>query len=517
MTEINNGQYEKYNERTHSLVNLKKLMGSSIANEVHESTRLLKNNNDDTYLLCVLEKLDQNPAYFDLRSKLKKKGIKAETKWINNEEITQISYKFDASIYSSENQSDTQEKSDMQDKVISIIRKAVNVGASDIHFLITPNHLNVAFRIDGMRKVFNEFGDTAKYGKKLVQSLFNSMCSGQSANTLSYQESCDARIKEEFVSEFGLSTARFASRPCGDDTLLAVIRLISKRKKELSLKTLGMTTKQESIIRRAARKLSGIIVSSGPTGHGKSTLSQCIAENMIRDDSGINLITVEDPIESPIFRAVQTPLLGNSWADAIRNLMRLDPDVIYVGEVRDGISAHGVIEAAQTGHGVVTTTHTTWCIDVIQRWRRFGVDEDLLTDPTLISCLVGLRLVPLLCPECKNKYSNNLQNIEQEMKEIIEKYTNSEDVYLKNSKGCKSCDFTGIKGRTGVFEIIETDRKFMSLYAREGKFAAWQYWRELGNETMTENLIALINRGLVDPEMGHKKVCNLDRDEKFNE
>lgn len=502
---------EIYSEKTHSLISLKSLLsGESLGTEVIESTRLLKNITDNSYLLCVLEKLDQTAQYFDLKSKLKKSGVRSETRWVNNEEISQISYKFDAT----DSPSDAQ--SDKQGKVSSIIRKAVEAGASDIHFLISKTFLNVSFRVDGIKRVIHEFDESAQEGKKLVQSLYHSMCSGHSSPTLSYQETCDARMKEEFVTEFGLSTARFSSRPGGDDTLIAVIRLISKRKTELDLETLGMTKKQISIIRKVARKQSGIIVSSAPTGHGKSTLSQCIAEKILRDDPGINLITIEDPIESPIFRAIQTPLLGNSWAEGIRSLMRLDPDVIYVGEARDDISVNGVIEAAQTGHGVITTTHTTWCIDVPQRWRRFGVDEDLITDPTLISCLVGIRLIPLLCPDCKQKYSDYNQDIESDIKEIIEKYTNIDDVYLHKSDGCKSCRFTGIKGRTGVFEIIENDRKFCSLYSREGKFAAWNYWRNKGNETITENLINLINSGLVDPVIGNSEV-NLDRDEQFDE
>ncbi|ECG8638388.1 pilus assembly protein PilQ, partial [Salmonella enterica subsp. arizonae] len=143
----------------------------------------------------------------------------------------------------------------------------------------------------------------------------------------------------------------------------------------------------------------------------------------------------EDPIESPIRGAVQTPLIladrsdrelmGKAWGKAISNLMRLDPDFIYIGEVRDSTSATGVIEAAQTGHNVITTIHTSHPIDIIQRLRRFGVDQDLLTDATLITCLIGLRLTPLLCPNCKRPYTSHKSEIEQELQELIEKHTDS--------------------------------------------------------------------------------------------
>ncbi|EAS8074387.1 pilus assembly protein PilQ, partial [Salmonella enterica] len=378
--------------------------------------------------------------YFDFKTQLIKKSIRPIVKWVGREELAEISSAFDISVSTS---SDSQ--SDAQNKVISIIKHAVDQRASDIHFRIDTTYFQVAFRVDGIKRNIKKFEDSAENGRQLVNALFNSMCTEQSTSTLSSTEASDARIKEEFVSEFGLSTGRFASRPGNSGTLLAVVRLISKRKQQLELEHLGLTQKQASAIRRTLSKPSGAIFSSGPTGHGKSTLSQCMAESVTRDDSGINLLTVEDPIESPIRGAVQTPLIladrsdrelmGKAWGKAISNLMRLDPDFIYIGEVRDSTSATGVIEAAQTGHNVITTIHTSHPIDIIQRLRRFGVDQDLLTDATLITCLIGLRLTPLLCPNCKRPYTSHKSEIEQELQELIEKHTDSHNAYLINESG----------------------------------------------------------------------------------
>ncbi|HAT4519840.1 TPA: Flp pilus assembly complex ATPase component [Serratia marcescens] len=512
-----------YSERTHSLVNIAKhLPGIKIPSEIVDNVRLLKNNEDDGYQLIVMDKLDNDPLYFDFKNQLVKKSIRPTVKWVGREELAEISNAFDITVSSS---SDSQ--SDTQNKVISIIKHAVDLRASDIHFRIDTTFFRVAFRIDGIKRNIKKFEDSAETGRQLVNALYNSMCTEQSTSTLSSTGASDARLKEEFVSEMGLSTGRFASRPGNSGTLLAVVRLVTKRKQQLELEQLGLTDKQASALRRAFWKPSGAIFSSGPTGHGKSTLSQCIAESVTRDDPGINLLTVEDPIESPIRGAVQTPLIladrsdrelmGKAWGDAISNLMRLDPDSLYIGEVRDSNSATGVIEAAQTGHNVITTIHTSHPIDIIQRLRRLGVDQDLLTDATLITCLIGLRLTPLLCPNCKRPYSKHKDEVEIELQEIIEKHTDTQAAYLINKSGCELCEGTGIKGRTGVFEIIETDYKFMSLYEREGKFAAWRYWRSKGGETLCENLTRLINHGNVDPVIAHKKICNLDRDEIFNE
>ncbi|NDO82800.1 pilus assembly protein PilQ [Citrobacter sp. NCU1] len=513
----------EYSERTHSLVNISQyLNGINIPTEITDNVRLLKDNNEGDYKLFVLSQFDSNPYYFDFKKFLNKKEIFPQTIWVSREELADVSNAFDASTSTS-----SEANTPTQNKVISIIKHAVELRASDIHFRIDSTYFQVSFRIDGMKRPMKMFGDSADKGRLLVNTLYNSMCTEQSTPTLSATESSDARLKEEFVSEFGLSTGRFASRPGNSDTLLAVVRLITKRKQQLELEELGLTKKQASAIRRTLSKPSGAIFSSGPTGHGKSTLSQCMAESVTRDDSGINLVTVEDPIESPIRGAVQTPLIladrsdrelmGKAWGKAISNLMRLDPDFIYIGEVRDSTSATGVIEAAQTGHNVITTIHTSHPIDIIQRLRRFGVDQDLLTDATLITCLIGLRLTPLLCPHCKRSYDRNKGEIEEELRELIGKHTESHNAYLINEAGCDLCDGTGIKGRTGVFEVIETDYSFMSLYEQKGKFAAWKHWRENGGETLCENITLLINQGKVDPVIAHKKICNLDRDEKFNE
>lgn len=503
----------RFSERTHCRVGLRQLLAEdSLAVEVQDGALLLKNTENGTYQMLVLDKLDQSPLYLELIAKLRASGYRPETLWVNYEQMGQVAWKFDGAGEADK----TEDQASLRGKVREILGRAVSAGASDLHFFVSESAFRVWFRVDGIRRAFHEFDDTAENGRRLLQTLYNSMCSGQSTNTLSYTQSADARIREEFVTEFGLSTARVATRPGGNEKILIVVRLVGKRKQSLSLDSLGMTATQIASIRRAARKITGIMVANGPTGHGKSTLLQCIAEMLLRDDPGMHLITVEDPIESPIFGAIQTPLM-EPWPDAIRNLLRLDPDTIYYGEARDAESVYGVIEAAQTGHEVLTTTHTTWAIDVLQRWKRFGVDESYLSDPTLITCLVGIRLTPLLCPDCKRPYDARRDGIEPEIADIIGAHTRAEGLFSRHPTGCPSCHFSGYQGRTGVFEVIETDRKFMALYQRRGKFAAWQYWKQRGNTSLAENLIALINQGRVDPFIGHTKVCNLNRDATFNE
>lgn len=506
-------------EKTHFDISMGKVIGN-IPDILQGNIKLIQDKENQNYILHVISDLSENTQLFDLRKKLRHAGFIHEIKWANRQYIENLNH-----IFNTTNNEKETDQTDRQNKILEIIKLAVERRTSDIHIRIENSFTQLFFRIDGTLIRINEYEDTVEGGKRLIQTLYNSMCDERSTSTFSYTEPADAKIREEFVQGLGLSTGRFASRPGSAGKVLVVIRLIARRKKSLMLCELGLTGQEEKIIRTVLAKPAGVIFSSGPTGHGKSTLSQCMAELYTAENPGMNLLTVEDPVESPISGTFQTPLIygdrgdrelmSKAWAKAMSNLMRLDLDSIYIGEVRDSTSATGVVEAAQTGHSVITTIHTSHPIDIIQRLRRLGVDQDLLTDATLITCLIRLRLVKLLCPDCKIRYTDNRKNIDPLFTEVIDKYTSNESVYLQNTAGCRHCENTGIKGRTGVFEVIETDYEFMRLYDEKGKFAAWQHWRDQGGVTLCQNVIRLINGGHIDPIVAHRSICNLDRDEKF--
>lgn len=509
---------KEINESDYCFIPLKKISGG-VSNIVSDNTRLVKEIKSGLYTLFVVNDIQDNTHFYDLRKNLRTAGFNHVVEYTNRQYIEKINHIFNISDDGNET-----DQTDIQDKILQIIKLAVEMRASDIHIRI-GNFTQIYFRIDGSRNVMQQFESTSEYGQRLVQTLYNSMCAERSSGTFSYSEPCDAKIREEYVQAFGLSTGRFASRPGSSGQVIVVIRLISRRKQSMTLAELGLSADQQNAIRRSLAKPAGVIMSSGPTGHGKSTLSQCMAEIYTAENPGMNMLSVEDPIESPIEGTFQTPLIhadrsdsakmGRAWAKAMSNLMRLDPDCIYIGEVRDDTSGNGVIEAAQTGHTVITTIHTNHPIDIIQRLRRWGVDQDLLTDATLITCLIGLRLVKKLCPVCRLSYIENRGLVDEIYRSVIDKHTSVNNVFLLNKDGCDNCNHTGVKGRTGVFEVIETDHEFMSLYERKGKFSAYSYWRKKGGVTLCQNAIQLINQGIIDPVITHKSICNLDRDNEF--
>lgn len=416
---------------------------------------------------------------------------------------------------------ESEEKTLTQSQILDILRSAVQKRATDVHIRLGDNFCKVLFRIDRILVPYMEIN--AEKGERMVNALYTTMCDGQNNSTFNINIPVEANVSEEFVAQLKLNGGRLATRPTQEKAVI-VIRLLNKRDKALSLSQLGMTEEQQEIVERLIAIPTGVIFISGPTNSGKSTLAQSMCEMAVEADPGMHLITVEDPIENIIKGAVQTPLkvvnrsdpkaMDRAWADAISNLMRLDPDEMFIGEVRDYASATGTVSAAQTGHKVVTTLHTHFPIEIISRLKTLQVDEDLITDSSLIVGLMGQRLAPLLCPDCKVKYVDARESIKPVDRKIIESHCDISNVYLSHPQGCNKCNYTSYKGMTGVYEIIETDADFMQIHREQGKSAAYEYWYKSGGQTISQNLIALVNKGLIDPVYAHRKVCNLNRDSK---
>lgn len=495
-------------EKTHTLLPLAPPPGArAYSATLRDSLRLIRDDQNQYHCLYVLSELGGNTEFYELKEQLRSQGLETGVTWCDREELEKITQQF-----SDGGRDSVEGTSDFQNLNLTLVAEATKMRGSDIHIRIEHKFTRVLYRIDGnLRRIRTE---SAEWGTRLVNALYNSMCEEHSKTTLSFTESCDARVREEFVNGYGLSTIRFASRPGGQGRLAVALRLVSRRKQSLHFEQLGLTPAEETTLRRLLNGSGGTFF-SGPTGHGKSTVCQVSAEFLAREDPGENIMSVEDPIESPIEGVFQTPLGMQSFAEAIRNLLRMDPDRIYNGEVRDAGTANGVIEAIQTGAPVLTTIHTNSPADIPQRLRRFGVDEDLLFDPTIVSGLVGLRLVPLLCSHCKIPWHKGREGVSPVMVDMVETHADISGVYLRNPGGCSHCGESGIHGRTGIFEVTETDNRYMRLYSERGKMAAYLDWINRGGITLCQNLLRLINSGVADPVWTHRRIINLDRDTRL--
>lgn len=306
---------------------------------------------------------------------------------------------------------------------------------------------------------------------------------------------------------------------------------------------LGYLPEQIKLLKRMIDRPEGKIILSGPTGSGKSTTLRTACRVYLDTNPGQHLLTIEDPLEGQVVGAVQTPIICDksdeeavriAWGKAISSALRLDPDAIMEGEMRDLVSMLATIYAAQTGHLVMTTLHTNSALGIPERMVTLGVNENLLCDAQLLIGLISQRLVPTLCPECRISWQDKVNTLSEEEKNWLEKYCNIEGVcstdrlYFHNPDGCEACTQVveingqvrgkvgqGIRGRTVIAEVIETNNRLFKLLKTDGKVAARQFWiNNMQGISRVRHVLHKINEGLVDPLMANR-IIPLDEDERL--
>lgn len=413
-----------------------------------------------------------------------------------------------------------QERTHRQTDVVRLIREAVEKGASDLHFIVNPQMCTVRFRIHGELMTAHEL--TAQHGNDLCTTIYQSMCD-VADSMYNPGKSQDARLKRSFIQQCGLFGARVGTRPTDTGVLMVLRLLYDRRGQKPTLDALGYLPEQIALIRRMGQRTTGINIFSGPTGSGKSTTLECVLTDLMHlFEERIHLLTIEDPPEYAIPGANQTPILcdkddedalSHEWARAISNAMRLDPDVMMIGEIRDLSSAIAAFRAAMTGHGVWTTLHTNDAVSILERLRDLGVEVGLLTDPALMTGLVNQSLVRRLCSDCRRPYREHTHRLANDLAARIERLCEPENVWLKG-EGCAQCKGTGIAGRMVIAEVVVPNTAFMTVFKTQGKTEAYEYWvRHLQGITKNQHLIRRINEGLVDPLHGERDVGPLDMDQ----
>ena len=411
--------------------------------------------------------------------------------------------------------------SDEQRRIVDLMEEGLQSDASDVHFIINRDHCDIRFRILG--ELETRHGYTRDVGMRLVSSLYGSMCD-VAQQTFNLNASQDARLNAVFTESLGLYGARVATRPTHDG-LLMVLRLLKSDSRIMNRIELGFLPQQDALFEEMAARTYGMSLIVGPTGSGKSRTLQATMSGIVERERGrINLITVEDPPEYPIPGAVVTPLkvkdrsdptaVSRAWRESISNAMRLDPDVIMVGEIRDADSANMGFAAAMTGHGVWGTLHANDATSAAERLIDINVERAKVTDPTLLVGLSAQRLVPVLCPDCKIPLGIGKQRLPAITHQRLLAVTPPEllsRIYVRGD-GCAKCRKRGIVARHPVVEAIVPTVPFMDEFTSGGKLQARRYWvNHMNGITMLRHALHLVWQGIVDP-CSAEDVAPLDTD-----
>ncbi|HVT35943.1 MAG TPA: type II secretion system ATPase GspE, partial [Nevskiaceae bacterium] len=329
-----------------------------------------------------------------------------------------------------------------------LLIEAIKENASDIHIESFESRFTVRFRVDG---VLREMMSPPKALAPRLVSRIKVMAKLDIAEKRLPQ---DGRISRAFGGR--KVDVRVSTIPTGQNHERVVMRILDKQAERLDLEHLGIGGSQIEVLKRVIHKPYGIILVTGPTGSGKTTtLYSSLA---VLNDKSRNIMTVEDPIEYYIDGVGQTQVntkVEMTFARGLRAILRQDPDVVMVGEIRDLETAQIAVQASQTGHLVLSTLHTNTAVGAVTRLRDMGVEPYQLS-----SSLIGLmaqRLVRTLCKHCKQPYDAARSELEH-----LGVPTNIQ-VQLFKPVGCPHCRHTGFLGRSGIHEIIEIDRKLEEM------------------------------------------------------
>lgn len=370
-----------------------------------------------------------------------------------------------------------------------VLSDALKKGASDIHFEPYEKSYRVRFRIDG---VLQETSQPPLAAKSKIAARIKIM---SSLNTTETRIPQDGRIRMTMGADERKIDFRVSTLP----TLFGekiVMRLLDSSKSLLKLEQLGFENAQRDAVEKALAKPHGMILVTGPTGSGK-TVSLYTFLQMLNNDS-INISTVEDPAEINLPGINQVNInerIGLTFAKALRALLRQDPDVIMVGEIRDLETADISIKASQTGHKVLSTLHTNDAVSTIIRLKNMGVETFNISSS--VSLIIAQRLVRKLC-NCKSPHPQGLQALTSAG---LTNEVPQEDWTPFCAVGCEACNGTGYLGRTGIYEVLPVSESMQELIISGASALDMERLaRQEGISSMRESGFAKIRLGITSIE-----------------
>lgn len=388
------------------------------------------------------------------------------------------------------NMEETEINADVSDAPIvqlvrSLVEQAVRQRASDIHIEALESKVRVRYRIDGA------LFERMVYDNSLLPAISTRIKIMGGMDISEKRKPQDGRMS--IVVDRQEYDIRISSIPTVHGEKI-VMRISSKLNLTRNKKELGLAPDEMARFDHMMASPFGIIFVTGPTGSGKSTTLYTALSELNREE--VNIVTVEDPVEADIEGINQIQVNNKvdlTFASALRSILRQDPDIIMIGEIRDQETAGIAVQASITGHLVVSTLHTNNAVGTLNRMADMGVERYLIADSVV--GVIAQRLVRKLCPHCRK-----MRPASEEEKRILRQNTDRE-VNIYEPAGCKLCNNTGFFGRTGVFEIMEVNEEIRNLIAENGTTEELEEAaRRSGMRTLRQNGIRYVLDGTTSIE-----------------
>ncbi|MFH0820112.1 MAG: GspE/PulE family protein [bacterium] len=385
--------------------------------------------------------------------------------------------------------------------VNGIIEKALGKGASDIHVEPTLDKIIIRYRIDGM---LNRVAELPKEALPLFITRIKILA--------------NLKIDEHMIPQDGRFHFKYQDQEIAIRVSIiptlhgpkAALRLLEMQQKVFTLRKLGLNQNHYGLLKNEIKANQGMILVTGPTGSGKTTTLYTLMRMLNRED--VNICTIEDPIEYSIDNINQMqvkPQVGLTFASGLRSLLRQDPNIIMVGEIRDEETASMAANSAMTGHLVLSTLHTNNAFFVVQRLYEMGIQPYLLA--SVINLVIGQRLVRRICSNCRGrgrfpekiianyqpflKIKETITKLKKQ--DLLPKDIKVQEFRLLHGRGCAKCNYTGYQGRVGIYEILKIDRKMRKLILSDNSEEAIRRYAASQNIlTMAEDGILKVLNGV---------------------
>ncbi len=378
--------------------------------------------------------------------------------------------------------------------VNAFLNDAVKRGASDIHFEPEESFLRVRYRIDGVLRQI----------RSLHRSYWDSMA-------VRLKVMCQMNIAESRVPQDGRITMtlygrivdfRVGAQPTAHGENF-VLRILDQQRNLMAIDGLGLNDQAQRMLELMVARPEGIILVTGPTGSGKTTTLYSILGHLNKES--VNIMTMEDPIEYPMHMIRQSAVSDSSkmdWASGIKSMMRQDPDIILIGEIRDNETADMTLRAAMTGHQVLSSLHTNNALGIIPRLLDMGVLPDIMAGN--IIGVVAQRLVRTLCPQCKTQKEEITEDEKTILQAVLGDNWKLEN--MRQSVGCVHCEYQGYKGRVAVMEILKFNEELDELVSHRAAV------REIKQKALdTNSFVSLAENAIEKVAEGTTSLAEISR------